>query len=517
MNRKLVVATVLVCALLGMFSVTLRVQKVRASATIYIRADGSIDPPTANITTGDNVTYTFIGNINEAIVVYRDNIVIDGGHYTVQGSGGGTGIYLWSADNVTIKSTRISSFYYGIYLWNSTNDTVSNNNITNNEFGIYFDDSSNNTISSNNITNNMDGIWLYQSSNNSILENSITTNNYTGIYLEGPLSNNKISGSNISNNHDGIRIDAASNNEIRNNNLIANNGGIALSGNNNTLHSNTISVKYIGIDIFGNYNIISENNVTNCGTGFFFGWDTVYNTISGNTVKNNEDGLYFEHALNHSLVGNHIVNNTHGVYVDWYSRNIRIYHNTFSNNTKHMRVSNPNNPNFLDNGVEGNYWSNYTGTDLNQDGIGDSPFIIDANNTDNFPLMGSFASFDITSESTVQTLCNSTISNFQFNLTAISFDVAGENGTSGFCRITIPTTLLNGTYRVFVNGTEIVHNLLPSSNNTHSFLYFTYDLSTKEVIIIPEFTSHILLPLLMIATMLTFLVYRRRYARIAIW
>ncbi|MEM4704408.1 MAG: hypothetical protein QXJ02_04995 [Candidatus Bathyarchaeia archaeon] len=34
-----------------------------ASGTIYIRLDGSIEPPTANIATTDNVTYVFTGNL----------------------------------------------------------------------------------------------------------------------------------------------------------------------------------------------------------------------------------------------------------------------------------------------------------------------------------------------------------------------------------------------------------------------------------------------------------------------
>jgi nitrous oxidase accessory protein NosD len=42
---------------------------------------------------------------------------------------------------------------------------------------------------------------------------------------------------------------------------------------------------------------------------------------------------------------------------------------------------------FWDNGSEGNYWDNYTGLDENEDGIGDTPYIIDENNQDNFPLM----------------------------------------------------------------------------------------------------------------------------------
>ena len=43
-----------------------------------------------------------------------------------------------------------------------------------------------------------------------------------------------------------------------------------------------------------------------------------------------------------------------------------------------------------DNGAEGNYWNNYNGTDTNGDGIGDTPYAIDANNMDNYPLVAPF-------------------------------------------------------------------------------------------------------------------------------
>jgi hypothetical protein len=43
--------------------------------------------------------------------------------------------------------------------------------------------------------------------------------------------------------------------------------------------------------------------------------------------------------------------------------------------------------NIWDNGTTGNYWSDYVGQDVNNDGIGDSPYIINENNQDNYPLM----------------------------------------------------------------------------------------------------------------------------------
>jgi hypothetical protein len=71
--------------------------------------------------------------------------------------------------------------------------------------------------------------------------------------------------------------------------------------------------------------------------------------------------------------------------------------------------------------------------------------------------------------------------------------------------------LMNETYQVFVNGTEVQCNLLPCSNTTHSYLYFTYNHSTQEVIIIPEFPAFLILPLFMAATLLAVIIIRRKH------
>ncbi len=132
------------------------VQTVEASfQTVYIRADGSIDPPTAPISSLDNVTYTFTGNIGDEIVVERDNIVVDGAGYTLQGNGTGRGIYLSGRSNVTVKNTEIKSFWDGILLSLSSNNTVSGNDITNHEKGIWLEWSSNNKIYHNNFIDNI--------------------------------------------------------------------------------------------------------------------------------------------------------------------------------------------------------------------------------------------------------------------------------------------------------------------------------------------------------------------------
>jgi hypothetical protein len=124
--------------------------------------------------------------------------------------------------------------------------------------------------------------------------------------------------------------------------------------------------------------------------------------------------------------------------------------------------------------------------------------------------------------SNVTVISNSTITDFLTPISLetlplpkviyVSFNVTGKQGSIGFCRVSIPAAVMNGTFHVFVNGTEIPYTLLPCSNANVSYLYFTYKQSTEQVIIIPEFPSILILPLLMIATLLAVIVYRRKHS-----
>ena len=415
MKRKAVLGITLTLLFIDILSLTFGIQQVEASGTIYISADGSIDPPSANITSLDSVTYTFTGNINDEIIIERDNIVVDGAGYTLQGTGSELGIYLLFRSNVTIKNMEIKNFWAGIQLSYSSNNRISGNNITAFDYcGIYMTPyASHNTISGNTIT----ALAIYER---------------YGIYLGENSGNNIISG----NYFDG----------------------------------------WYGFGIWGEG---SSNNI-----------------ISGNTIKDSFNGIWLDGGSNN-----------------------RIYHNNFINHADdcYCPLSTT-----LDAGypLGGNYWDRYNGADLfsglfqnetGSDGIGDTPYFVDGS-SDNCPLMGMFSEFNVTSEYHVQTICNSSISDFQYNGTAICFNVTGETDTTGFCRICIPRALMNETYKVFVNGTEVPCNLLPCSNTTHSYLYFTYNHSTQEVIIIPEFPSFLILPLFMIATLLAVTVYRRKHA-----
>lgn len=157
----------------------------------------------------------------------------------------------------------------------------------------------------------------------------------------------------------------------------------------------------VGIDIadisLGNLTI---RNLTakNFSIGMFI-W-TSNNTIVDNIVVDNIVGIMVSESSN-SFIGNYIANNDEGLFLavnsaGCFAENMTSYHNSFVNNTKQVNgcqctdsVENCTtySTNIWDNGSEGNYWSDYEGTDEDGDGIGDEPYVIDLKNQDRYPLM----------------------------------------------------------------------------------------------------------------------------------
>ena len=305
--------------LVGMWALASGVHAVKASGTIYIRADGSIDPPTAPIQRNGNV-YTLTGNIisdADGIVVERDDIVVDGSGFEVEGAGASfsNGIYLDRRSNVTIQNTNFTTFYHGIGFSYSSNNRVSGNTITN---------------------SSSYGILLASSSKNNITGNTITNNSVCGIHI--------------------------------------------LYSSNNSMSGNTISARAL------------TNNYKNIGIAFDHSSN---NGISGNTITHNSEGIVLAAISNYNrIIGNNITDNGDGIRLTDSSDNI-VYHNNFINNTVQVDNWTPEQANFWDNGHEGNYWSDYllrypNAAQIDSTNVMDTPYVIDANNQDNYPIMNRY-------------------------------------------------------------------------------------------------------------------------------
>ncbi len=189
MNLKRIGWIMLTLLLTNALTLCYKVKLVEGSGAIYIRADGSIDPPTEAIFTADNATYTFTGDIyDSAIVVLRNNIIIDGDGHTLEGYGGvgyanGLGIYLKQAGGVTIRNLEIRDWHYcAIRLYASFWSVIENNLLTGNTRGIDFHGSSNeNMIFENDITNNSYSIWITLGKDNVFYHNNIVGGTVLGV------------------------------------------------------------------------------------------------------------------------------------------------------------------------------------------------------------------------------------------------------------------------------------------------------------------------------------------------
>jgi len=492
------------------------IRSVKASGTIYIRADGSIDPPVAPISTVDNITYAFTGNVYDSIAIERDNIIVDGAGYTVQGAGSGKGVDLSGKGNVTIKNTVVREFDFGIYLNRSESNTITGNFLT---------------------EINFEGIRLYESSNNNITENRITVNDCDGVTLYGSL-HNRIAENNLTSNYDGIRLYESSNNVIVRNTVTNNYYGIFLAfSSNNSIVKNSITANYgngISLVWISNQNKIAENLILTNNCGVYLN-ESSNDDIVENNITNNYYGVWFSFSSNDTISGNGITHNNYGVRSEWSSGN-KFYHNNFINNDCQVYRSGVLfSPDFWDGGYPsgGNYWSDYNGTDFygscfqnetGKDGIGDSAYEVTFSSTipkislyDNYPLMGMFHSFNTSLGYNVNVVSNSTIEDFQYfeSNTTIRIYVSNMtvNQTFGFCRLTIPHDLMTPPYNVVVNGNPVDCNTV-FENETLSIIYFSYEHSTLEIIIVPEFPSNIILPMfLMLATIPSILAKKIRYKK----
>jgi parallel beta-helix repeat protein len=402
------------------------------------------------------------GGSGVVVNVTADSVVIT--HFTVRNSGAyypNSGVCLCRSNFSSVTDNIIELGNYGVLMISSNNATVSGNEIVDNVYhGVVMNNSCNNTVSWNNLAGNgAEAVNLFQSG-----YNLLSWNNFSG-------------------NAAAVWMDEAHGNVFSNNCM------------------RNCTVAYLPV-------MAIMNSVGNC--------------FVGNDIDN-LDGSSAGFALNGSnetvIVENNIARCGSGFYLSSSNRN-RIYHNNVVNVAYDAHVFEVSTENVWDDGYPsgGNCWSYYAGADVYQgsgqnvsgsDGIGDANYTIDVDNVDRYPLKGMFCCFNVSSGYDVQTVCNSTISDFRYNGTALVFNVTGVEGSAGFCRLCVPTGLMNVSYRVFVNGTEVACNLLLCSNSTHSYLYFDYAHSTQEVVVIPEFPMFLVLPLFFAWTLFAAVIRRR--------
>lgn len=388
---------------------------------------------------------------------------------------------------------------------------ITGNIITGNEVGLTLH-SSGSVISNNEIiANTMGGMTLAAAKNNSITQNRISGSNAFGISLTMGSSNNTLRNNLMAGSKWNFGFHSPSTlrdcfNDIDPSNTV--NGKPIyywVSQSNKTVPSNAGYVALInctkitvqnlnlannaqGVRMdYTNDSSILRNNITNC-VDAIHGEHSSSNIISGNLAEKNQDGIFLPYSSNNVIEKNTLSSNLEGIYFLRASNN-QFYHNSLLNNQ--IQAASIESENSWDNGIIGNYWCNYTGKDTNQDGIGDTPYIIDANNVDHYPLMGPFHSFDAGEWAgktySINIVSNSTILDFRINTTEriLAFNASGNNQTSGFSIITIPTvivqTMWQNNFTIMIDNQPFPLTSWTDAGNT--YIYINYSHSEHEITI----------------------------------
>jgi nitrous oxidase accessory protein len=276
----------------------------------------------------------------EIITITSDDVTLDGlfiinvgTSYTVDYAA----VRVIKSKNFLIQNLVLEKLFFGIYLEKSENGRLYHNNIIGDAEEEY---------------NSGNGIQLWYSKNVEI-EQNIITHVRDGIYLEfadGCTIKNNISSDNV---RYGLHF-MFSNNDIYSNNTFENNGaGVAVMFSKEIKMYNNVFKDNWGTAAYGM--LLKEINDS----------EIVGNTFQENTVGINIEGSNRVTYTNNNFISNGWAIKSRGAcYTNLFTENNFLY-NSFdlSYNSK-----------LNDNKFEHNYWSNYTGYDLDKDGIGDVPY-----------------------------------------------------------------------------------------------------------------------------------------------
>jgi parallel beta-helix repeat protein len=352
--------------------------------TVYVRAGTyhehvTVDKPLSLV--GENTQNTTIdaGGIGNAVNITADHVTVMGfttccaGIYSDVGIHAGAGIRLENASYCNVFGNNVTaSDYEGILLESSCNNSIAENDITANDaYGILLHSSSGNTFAENNITNNGYGVMLFHSSNNNVARNTVAANHGSGIGLSNSSGNIVASNEVTANGYGGIQLDNSSSNSLVGNKVSANSlDGIEFSYSfNNSVAGNNIEANGRGITLGGSSN----------------------NSVAGNSiVSNNPSGIYLDYSSYNSISSNNVASNVECGIKLMYSSNNSIYRNNFLNSIQVYNYTEYS-LNSWDDGSVGNYWGDFlakypNATQISGSGVWNTPYVIDANNVDQYPL-----------------------------------------------------------------------------------------------------------------------------------
>jgi parallel beta-helix repeat protein len=248
------------------------------------------------------------------------------------------------------------------------------------------------------------------------------------------------------------------------NNVTANNaGGVFLKNVENVVVKNLI-IKNCQTGIYlercskvtVSGNIITGTHVPVPGlqlTAGIFVWEGSGNIITENQLTDNYKGIYVG-SQESIITSNNLTYSSYGIIMG--SSSNHVYQNNFINNTVQAYLY-EGTVNVWDNGSVGNYWSDYNGSDWNWDGIGDTPYVIDENNQDNYPLVYPWGATEVSVLSFENVLYSDSVSlNFTVSKPVrwMSYSLDGQDNVTVTGNFTL-SGLATGLHNLTVYVTDV--------------------------------------------------------------
>jgi nitrous oxidase accessory protein len=531
MARNIVLALACLTVLLAATGGVFFSPSTKASTVITVPTDYPTIQEAVNAANLGDTVKVLAGTYYEHVVVNK-SISLMGENCTavvVDGDNGSNNVFSVVADNVSICGFTIRNGHNGVFV-EGENCSISGNVITGNKGDP------------NGLFPAGDGILLNYTIHARIYDNSITSNGggMPGLWWGNGIEcfhswYNWISSNNVSHNEvSGIGV-FGSNNTIDNNILTGNDDtGISVGGDFNLITDNAAFANDYGITLFGSsYNVVRNNSLWGNGYWDLFGpdpkgggialsWSSA-NIIEENTIWGSVSFGIDLSDLNPSNVvrGNTVFDNPSGIHFH-YSNGTTVYHNNFVNNSRNADVGDAYpDAEAWDNGAEGNYWSNFTGADVNVDGIIDAPYVLDARNRDNYPLAEPWSearTFPIiwdTVTYNVTTVSDFTVAGCSFNQPSkyVGFSMTGPSNSTSPLNVTIPLSLMWGSFFIFVD--DVPQPFTINQNTTHAIIQSTVLVnSTRHVKVfstevVPEYNPTMLALFLLITTLSMLVVTRK--------
>ncbi|WP_136481471.1 nitrous oxide reductase family maturation protein NosD [Cognatitamlana onchidii] len=276
----------------------------------------------------------------EIITITSDNVRVDGLFIINVGSSyteDYAAIRVRKSKHFTIQNVVLEKMFFGIYIEKSNYGRIFHNKVIGDAVEEY---------------NSGNGIQLWYS-NYIDIEHNYVEHVRDGIYLE--FSNNCIIKNNVSaeNLRYGLHF-MFSNDDVYQDNVFENNGaGVAVMFSKKIKMLNNTFQKNWGTASYGM--LLKEINDAE---------------IRGNTFKENTIGINIEGSNRIEYKNNNFTNNGWAIKVRGACYGNHFLENNFLYNSFDISYNSKVN----DNKFDKNYWSNYTGYDLNKDGIGDVPY-----------------------------------------------------------------------------------------------------------------------------------------------